>query len=315
MMKNIPCWFLLVLTCTSLIQAEDDVHLVFTSFRDNGQDGLHLYYSHDAMNWQQPNKDRSFLTPTVGEDKLMRDPCIIQDEKGTFHMVWSASWKSKYIGYASSKDLIHWSDQKQIDVMTHEPTAKNSWAPELFYDPPSKKFLILWASTVPGPDRDETGFSKIRHGGHRMYYTTTTDFESFTPTRLFFDPGHSVIDATMIKSGDRYYLIYKDETEAPNPEKNLKLATSDSPLGPWKYDNKPFTESWVEGPSILKWKDQFIVYYDEYTRHRYGASSTTDWKNWKFIGDQLHFPKGHRHGTVLKVDPEIAEKLLRFSEK
>ena len=148
-----------------------------------------------------------------------------------------------------------------------------------------------------------------------MYYTTTKDFKKFTPTKLFFDPGHTVIDATMIKVGKKYYLVYKDETLASVPQKNLKLATSSLPAGPWKYDGKSFTEKWVEGPSILKLDKHYLVYYDEYTRHRYGASMTTDWKEWEFIGDQLKFPKGHRHGTILKVQRKIAEKLLKLTSQ
>ncbi len=64
----------------------------------------------------------------------MRDPCIIRGADGLFHMVWTVSWNERTIGYASSKDLIHWSEQQAIPVMEHEPTTLNCWAPEIFYD-------------------------------------------------------------------------------------------------------------------------------------------------------------------------------------
>ena len=60
---------------------------LFTSFRGNGEDGLHLAYSHNGLKWTVLNGDRSFLRPQVGT-KLMRDPCICQGPDGTFHMVW-----------------------------------------------------------------------------------------------------------------------------------------------------------------------------------------------------------------------------------
>jgi hypothetical protein len=66
---------LLGLGTTSL--AQNDVYL-FSSFRDNGQDGLHLAYSYDGYNWTALKKDSSFLRPTVSKDKLMRDPCILK---------------------------------------------------------------------------------------------------------------------------------------------------------------------------------------------------------------------------------------------
>jgi hypothetical protein len=48
-----------------------------------------------------------------------------------------------------------------------------------------------------------------------MYYVTTRDFKTFSQTRLFFDPGFNVIDATVIKSGKRYYMVFKDERQNP----------------------------------------------------------------------------------------------------
>lgn len=70
---------------------------------------MHLAYSEDGYYWQALKKDTSFLTPEVGKDKLMRDPCIIKGGDGLYHMVWTVSWTDKGIGYASSKDLIYWS--------------------------------------------------------------------------------------------------------------------------------------------------------------------------------------------------------------
>ena len=40
---------------------------IFSSFRDNGEDGLHLSYSTDGYNWTALNNDKSFMTPMVGK--------------------------------------------------------------------------------------------------------------------------------------------------------------------------------------------------------------------------------------------------------
>ena len=98
------------------------------------KDGLHLAWSNDGYHWAPLAGDASLLVPGIGEDKLMRDPSICQGPDGTFHMVWTSSWHDRIIGYASSRDLVHWSRQKAIPVMMHEPEAHNCWAPELFYD-------------------------------------------------------------------------------------------------------------------------------------------------------------------------------------
>ena len=93
-------------------RADANEVFMFSYFRNNGEDGLHLAYSEDGYTWQALKHDSSFLKPTVGNDKLMRDPCIIKGPDGIFHMVWTASWKENGIGYAHFSDLIHWSAQQ-----------------------------------------------------------------------------------------------------------------------------------------------------------------------------------------------------------
>lgn len=51
---------------------------IFSYFKGNGEDGLHFAYSEDAFTWHALKNDSSFLKPTAGKDKLMRDPCIIR---------------------------------------------------------------------------------------------------------------------------------------------------------------------------------------------------------------------------------------------
>ena len=58
-------------------QQKDEVYL-FSYFKNNGEDGLHLAYSYDGYKWLALKNDSSFLKPTVANDKLMRDPCIIR---------------------------------------------------------------------------------------------------------------------------------------------------------------------------------------------------------------------------------------------
>ena len=48
---------------------------LFSSFRGNGEDGLHLAYSRDGLKWTPLGGDKSFLKPRLGGN-LMRDPCI-----------------------------------------------------------------------------------------------------------------------------------------------------------------------------------------------------------------------------------------------
>jgi len=289
--------------------SEGDVFL-FSSFRGNGEDGLHLAYSHDGLEWTALKNDKSFLTPQVG-GKLMRDPCIIQGPDGEFHMVWTTSWGDKGIGVAHSADLVEWSEQTFVPVMEHEPTARNSWAPEITWDPGGEQYVIYWATTIPG-HFEETAKSADRGWNHRMYRTTTKDFETYTETTLFVEPGFNVIDATIANIGNRCVMVLKDETRHP-PAKNLRIATSDRVTGPWAVASEPFSPPglWVEGPTCLRVGDWWHVYFDAYAKHRYGAMRTKDFQTWEDISSQLRFPKDTRHGTAFRVPRAALDRLLK----
>lgn len=288
-------------------QSNKPVYL-FSYFKNNGQDGLHLAYSNDGYNWASLKNDSSFLTPTAGKDKLMRDPCIIRGADGKFYMVWTVSWNENGIGYASSTDLIHWSEQQYLPVMKHEPAVLNCWAPEIFYDAAGKTYMIYWASTIPGrfPQTDSSGDGKYNH---RMYYVTTKDFKTFSDTKLLYDQGFSVIDATIQKDGRQYIMFLKDETKIP-PQKNLRVATSNRLSAGYSKPSTPITGNyWAEGPTVIKIDNHWIVYFDKYTQHKYGAVSSPDLKTWTDISDKVSFPKGFRHGTVFTITQQEFEKL------
>src|SRR5215210_4656848 len=110
---NVPllCFLLAITSMTPSIHAAESAALnmayLFTSFRGDG-DGLHLAYSEDGRDWTDLN--RVFLKPTVGS-KLLRDPHILHGPDGLYHMVWTSGWTDTGIGYATSKDLVNWSEQ------------------------------------------------------------------------------------------------------------------------------------------------------------------------------------------------------------
>ena len=113
---------------------EGEVFL-FTYFTRNGQSGLHLAWSEDGDRWEALGGGRSFLAPQIGtKEKLMRDPCVVRGPDGTYHLVWTSGWWERGIGYASTRDFVNWSPQREIPVMAHEPTARNCWAPEIIHD-------------------------------------------------------------------------------------------------------------------------------------------------------------------------------------
>ncbi len=293
----------------------DDGVFLFSYFVGNGEDGLHLAASEDGLKWTALHEGKSFLTPVVGENKLMRDPCLLRGPDGVFRLVWTTSWAGQTIGYASSTDLVHWSEQKALPVMAQEPTTANCWAPEVVWDEAQQHYLIFWSSTVPGrfPVPDETARpDKTKPPrNHRLYSTTTKDFVTFTPTRVHYEPGFNVIDETMARDGEGWLMFVKNETEIPAAAKYLYLVRAASPDGPWSAPGAPFTPPglWVEGPTAIKIGGWWYVYFDLYRDHRYGVVRSQDLVHWEDISAQLLMPPGIRHGTVLRVPRAVVDAL------
>ncbi len=290
--------------------AQKEVYL-FSYFVGNGEDGLHLAYSTDGLKWLPLKGSRSFIAPEVGKDKLMRDPFILQGNDGAFHMVWTSGWWDKQIGYASSPDLIHWSEQKGIPVMEHEPEAKNSWAPEMVYDPDTKEYIIFWASTIPGRHSDVASSEREKGLNHRMYCTKTKDFVTFSPTELFFNPNFSVIDANILPKNKKFYMFLKNENPNP-PEKNIRISVAEKASGPFPVEvSAPITGNyWAEGPTSLKVGRYVYVYFDKYRDHKYGAVRSKNMKDWEDVSGLVSFPEGTRHGAAFKVSVVFYNRLI-----
>ena len=142
-----------------------------------------------------------------------------------------------------------------------------------------------------------------------MYYTITKDFKAFTKAKVLYEPGFNSIDATIQWDGSQYVMFLKDETREP-ARKNLKVATAQNLTGPYSEASAPITgKYWAEGPTAIQKDGKWLVYFDKYTEHQYGAVQSTDLKNWTDISDQVSFPDGIRHGTAIQVAPRVLKTI------
>jgi len=193
--------------------------------------------------------------------------------------------------------------------MEHEKDARNTWAPEVFYDEDEQIYLIIWSSTIEGLF-PETQSNLENAYNHRKYYTTTKDFRTFSETRLFYEPGFNVIDGTIIKSDDEYVMFIKDETIEP-AEKNIRITRSKKLTSGYGLASEPITgKYWAEGPTVAKVRGQWIVYFDKYIEATMGAVASPDLENWTDISDKISFPEGTRHGTVFTITESEFEYLM-----
>ena len=305
-MKKLFLYSLVTLVMMFSTSASAKDIYVSTSFHEPANEGLRFIYSYDGIKWN--SIEGTFLAPKVGNQKVMRDPSIVKGPDGTFHLVWTSSWRGdKGFGYASSKDLIHWTEERFITVMD-DPTTVNVWAPELFYDDVKRQYMIIWASCIPGkfPDGLED-----HNNNHRLYYTTTKDFKTFSKAKLLIEPGFSSIDATMVKRGNNdYVMVLKDNTRK---QRNIKVAFAKSPYGPWSEASESFTDMFCEGPSTAYVDGWYYIYYDSYRQKIYGAHRTKDFKTFEDRTGSVKFPVGHKHGTVFMASEDIVNNLIRYN--
>lgn len=297
--------------------APGDDWFLMTSHKEPSQtNGLHLAVSPDGLKWQVINDDKSVLKPTVGE--VFRDPSIARDEDGTWHLVWTIAWgcaQNKGIGYACSKDLIQWSEQRIIPVMANEPKTEFIWAPELFWDSQSGEWIIHWSSSVTDKFL-ETRSLFDGHTNPRIYYTATPDFQQFTPSKLLFNADCLAIDSYIYRGEDKNYYVFFKADRQTEPKRGILMAKAPAREGPYMVDPDMITapnEGWAEGPCAVKIGDTVRLYYA--CQNYSSAYETTDMKQWTSMRPKIAPPGGYRHGTVIRISAAQANRLLNHQYK
>lgn len=289
--------------CAPLRRTDDSLFLF--SYFAGGQDrtpGLRLAASADGLNYKPLRDGAILLSPEVGERKLMRDPFLLKGpgRGDPWHLLWTTAWEGVTLGHATSHDLIHWSPQRAIPVMGSVPGARNVWAPEMAWDARNRQFVIFWSSTVKGRFAETAGTSEDAYN-HRLWYATTRDFVTVSEPRLLWDPGFSVIDATLLDHPTLgLHAIIKDETVAP-PRKHLRIARAASPTGAFTDLSPPFTPDWVEGPAAVVIGEWTYVFYDRYREGKWGAARSRDLRSWEDATPLISMPPGARHGTIVRA--------------
>ena len=181
---------------------------------------MHLLTSYDGYDWTVVDEYKSVY---LQEDGLVRDPSIVIGHDGKYHMIHTSEWFDHRISLSHSDDLINWSPTEFLYVwgdyqglgteesdgtkwpsnnlsapVKRDSLVKNCWAPEMYYDDRTKEYVIFWATTIEHPSIfPETWNPAIwENMNHRMYYTVTKDFKTYSPRRFFYAPkDHMVIDA------------------------------------------------------------------------------------------------------------------------
>ena len=277
--------------------ADKDEVLILSFFRANGQLGTFFAASEDGLHFKALNNDQPAMKPAPWDKQnLTRDPSVVYHD-GLFRMVWTTGWKGNCFGYAESKDLVTWSEPVRVEpfpASAKQPA--NTWAPEITWDPVQKNFMIVWSS------------------GGKLYVTRTSDGKKFTEAKQFIEPGFKCIDAMSVfdetAAGKRWVTIYKNEEKPEAGGKNLRVATAPADFGkPWAMVETPIIgqgssvggETMAEGPSLLKRKDGWFLYWDAPLNNTFAMASSPDLKTWTNRTAELELPPHPRHGTVFSA--------------
>lgn len=319
-------------TVKELPDKEDYAGYVFTYFTGEGyangeQVYLALSQGNDPLNWQELNDGKPIFTSELGERGL-RDPFIIRSPEGDkFYLIatdlkiyGNGDWNraqttgSRSIMVWESNDLIHWSEQRMVEVAP--PEAGNTWAPEAFYDEEAGEYVIFWASKLYDDESDRNSGASYQ----RIMYTTTRDFYTFSEPKVYMDYGYSIIDTTMIEHDGKIYRFTKDERNNSSSSPNGKFVFQE--VGHSIFDsNFELIKEGIgkgaisrgEGPTVFKsnTEDKWYLFIDEFGGRGYVPFETTDLDSGEWtMSENYNLPSRPRHGTVLPVTESEYERLL-----
>lgn len=261
-------------------------------------EALHLASSVDGLTFTPLNNGQPVLWGTQGS-RTLRDPFIGRTDDGVYHLVATDGWSSTSIVHTSSRDLLTWSPQHLLPVMAKVDGAVNAWAPEFFQTPGTDTVHMIWSSVVHPRLGGQVWYDT---GQDQRIWSTTTDFVTVEPPSLFFDPGYSVIDATVAKDGDGFLMAFKDERGdnfIDTAHKNIRLTRFTTPGGGFAELSEPVTPSPVEGPTLFRRDQDWILLFDHFLEGHYGAVVSQDGHSWQPV--PIHLPPGVRHASVLSL--------------
>ena len=306
---------------------------LFVHFRERRTpDGEQVYFgvSRDGFHWEPVNDGNPVLWSFLGE-KGVRDCTIIrckQDgkyrifatdlslaynfkQKYHFHWPTVARNGSKCLSMWESEDLLHWSEQKLIQL--GDENFGCLWAPDVFFDPQQQDYVLHWSSSHACNDYGDMG----------IYFSRTKDFVEFTPPKLLYQkPDAGVIDSAIYTENGKYFMFLKSDN---NPERII-LLQADLAEGPYTRV-EAFDESMraieaglYEGPTATRLESgKWCLFLDFYGTDAAGQGYVP------FLADSMasgvfirsdaafSFPYGYKHGTIIPITTDEYEKILNHN--
>ena len=246
------------------------VGYVISYFSEKGDEAesMKLAFTYNCTYWFKLNEDHAILKAELGTKRL-RDPMLFRKKDGTFGAAATQGYDTDSIYLFDSPDLITYENERLLKV-SHSTdqlkmSEKQAWAPEVFYDHVSDRYVILWSSVEDG----------------RMFFNTSSDLNHFSAPAVLKIGDDPVIDGTIVRSGHSWMICVKDEREPMEEYSQLFLGFSDDSWDAYERTSDFITGHQSEGPMFMKdlEHDGWYLFYDDYTRYQFRALHLSDTEN------------------------------------
>lgn len=282
-----------------------------------------LYYSAslDGLHWYRLNGGKRITDDYRGHPDIARGP------DGTYYIAGNDSDESPIINLWSSRDLIEW---KRFSTYTpdlkstpgYSQALQRIGAPKLFFDEASRQFVMTWHT----PHLEGTPEDGERYwASQRTLYVTSRDLKTFSaPPRRLLDWDMGTIDVFLRHEEGRYWAIIKDETY-PTLDwvtgKTIRIASSDSLLGPYGDLGPPISPNFREAPMLVPSPngEAWYLYYEQYPGVSYGLSVADKLSGpWYQVSgytfhdgwDKYGLPAKARHGAMITISRKQYDALV-----
>lgn len=289
--------------------------------------------------WDPLNSGEPILASHLGTTGV-RDPYLTYDpESETYYIIatdlrvfggdrgsgscvewchWSSRGSTK-LNVWESKDLVSWSDVRQIDVATAADGTKAAelgmaWAPEAtwiddYYPDGRGAFVVYWSSNMyANPEHTGSSYSRVLWGA-------TLDFtqETYEYGGVFIDGGGNTIDTTITQHEGTTYRVTKDNSQG----KGLYMESTTAarwwePAAEWTTLQTRIGAEWangdaggVEGPAVFKRhdEDRWYLYVDVIPTTGYRPMVTTDLDDgWSLLqSPDFSMAPSTKHGGIIPL--------------
>lgn len=281
--------------------AQDNKIAYLCAFMDGKAEDLRYFVSADGYHFKNVNDGKTILKSTLGS-QILRDPQIIRDKKGMYHLIATNAWKGRSFAIWDSNDLIEWKNEREVKISPVD--ADKTWAPEAIYNEKDKNYVLYWTSSLNN-----------KNDSWSIYYSTTSDFVNFSKPQILMRSGGIILDANIVKRSEKkYYMFYRYENKIWRKE-------AEQLLGNYK-DSTIVIDANVEGPFVYQTAaNKWNMIWDYYggNQGKYGMAESNNLIDWKWLTNKefpyynklVSFPNGARHGSVIPISLKQMEAILK----